>query len=123
MTEQKKFSDLTIPEKFRIVLAYMNQTDAPAEFAEFIKERGQLADKKRVTAKSKPTKTQLEAEALKIAVHEFLTTVETGVRANEVFVALELSSPQKATNLLTALVKEGKAVRHEDKKVVTFTAL
>lgn len=122
-TTPKAFADMTIPQKFQVVHALLKAQNANADILDFIKGRAEAAAKKSAKAKAKPTKTQLEAAALKVAIHEYMVSVAVPVRANDVFMALELSSPQKATNLLTALVKEGKAVRHEEKKVVTFTAL
>ena len=117
----KKFSEMTIAEKHLVVYALLKKFGVTGEILQFEMERAEMAAKKSAKAKAKPTATQIEAEALKVAIVEFLESVGTPVRASEVYKALELSSPQKATHLLSALTKEKKIVRHEDKKIVTFT--
>ncbi len=77
-------------------------------------------DKKSTNAK--PTKTQQENEALKVQMLDLLASGEP-MRATDVAKELGLSSGQKASVLLNALVKDGEAVKVKGEKGATLFTL
>lgn len=76
---------------------------------------------KKSGASKKPTKTQTENEALKERILEILDY--TGKRATEIATEVGLSSGQKASALLSQMVKDGTVIRLEGEKRVTLFAL
>lgn len=78
---------------------------------------------KRNSAKSdKPTKTQRENAEVKVKIKEFLTHTLQGVRCGDVATELGISG-QKASALLSQMVKAGEVVKREGEKRVTLFLL
>lgn len=82
----------------------------------FCQHEVELLNKKH-NAKSGPTKTQIENAAIKSNIVDALTEP---MRATAVAESCEISV-QKASALLRQLVIDGKVVRHQDKKITTFS--
>jgi len=80
--------------------------------------RAQIAKKK---GSSKPTKTQVENEAIMAEILEVLTNVGEKMRIGEIRTELEKEyTPQKVSGLLKILIERGKVVKTYEKKVAYF---
>lgn len=92
----------------------------PEEVAERLTALQESLAKRNANKTSKPTKTQRENADVKVKVMELLTANPDGMQAKDVAVALELTSPQKASALLNQLVKSGELEKVEGEKKVTL---
>lgn len=109
-----KETKLTRKDSFEILrgLVEVSDVENKDELVAFIdNEVGKLVRKA-----SKPTKAQKENEPLKEAVLEVLAKAGTPLAVKDVQEAVGVATNQKATALLTALVKEHKVVKTVDKK-------
>lgn len=91
-------------------------------FIDYLVNERNLLEKK--SSKSSPSKTQLANEKIKEVTVEVLTENDMPLSITEIQKAneeLSALSNQKISSLLTQLKNEGKVVRIEDKKKVTFT--
>ena len=91
-------------------------------FIDYLVNERNLLEKK--SSKSSPSKTQLANEKIKEVIVEVLTENDMPLSITEIQKAneeLSALSNQKISSLLTQLKNEGKVVRIEDKKKVTFT--
>ena len=80
--------------------------------------KAQVAKKR---SSSKPTKTQVENEAIKEKILEVLLQNENAVTCGEIVKALENEyNPQKISALLRQLKEAGKVVKTTEKKVSRF---
>ena len=80
--------------------------------------KAQVAKKR---SSSKPTKTQVENEAIKEQILAVLAECDEGVMVKEILGMLEGDyTSQKISALLTQLVKAGKVVKTIEKKVSRF---
>lgn len=89
----------------------------------FIQNEIKLLDKKK-SASRKPTKTQVENEGFKADIVASLIEVDKPVTIKElcaVCPSIADLTNQRITHLLTALVKDGKVVRTQVKKVAYFS--
>jgi predicted transcriptional regulator len=109
---------VTKNDRFNQLLA-IDEVGANQELCEFILHEQDLLARKH-NGKSTPTKTQLANESTKTAIVGVLNATPEGIRATELANALDISV-QKCTALLRQLVLEGRIVRNQDGKVVTFT--
>jgi DNA-binding transcriptional ArsR family regulator len=106
-------------------MTYVNALDvaivAVADNAEVAEKltalRAQIAKKN--TAERKPTKTQVANDALK---GQIVDALDEGVTASEVAEKFGISN-QKASALLTALVKDGLVERYVEKRKAYFKAV
>jgi len=78
--------------------------------------------KRNASKSDKPTKTQKENAEIKARIHEFLTHTLQGVRCGDVASELGISG-QKASALLSQMVKTGEVVKREGEKRVTLFLL
>lgn len=78
--------------------------------------------KRNATKSDKPTKTQKENAEIKARIREFLTHTLQGVRCGDVASELGISG-QKASALLSQMVKTGEVVKREGEKRVTLFLL
>ena len=78
--------------------------------------------KRNASKSDKPTKTQKENAEIKARIHEFLTHTLQGVRCGDVASELGISG-QKASALLSQMVKTGEVVKREGVKRVTLFLL
>lgn len=91
----------------------------------FIDHEIEILSKKNSTKSNKPSKTAQENEPLKADVLDYLTEVGEPVRANDVFKnvpSVNAVNMQKATSILTALVKAG-LVKNEKLKGISWYSL
>lgn len=78
--------------------------------------------KRNASKSDKPTKTQKENAEIKARIHEFLTHTLQGMRCGDVASELGISG-QKASALLSQMVKTGEVVKREGEKRVTLFLL
>ena len=91
------------------------------EMVAFIDHEIELLNKKSVSRK--PTKTQVENETFKADIVAYLAVTDRARTIREMqsdVVSLSTLSNQKITHLLIALIKEGKVVRTEIKRVAYY---
>lgn len=100
-----------------VALVDQVEVENKAQLLEFLDKE----DKALAKRASQPTKAQKENEPLKEAVLEVLANAGAPMAVKDVQEAVGLPSNQKATALLTALVKAGKVVRTEDKKKAFYS--
>lgn len=105
---------MTITERINAIdFANLSENDF-----DFLKERA-LKSVRKSNGERKATKVQVENEGIKGAIVEFLGSVD-GATATAIAEALGLSSNQKASALLTQLIKSGDVVKVKDGKVTLF---
>ena len=109
----EKITDRTRYEKIAEVIPEY------ADWAEKKIAQMDARNEKRKSADKKPTKAQIEAEALKPAIIEALT--EEGVQVKVIAEALGVN-PQKVTPILTKLVEAGEVVKTKGKGGVSLYA-
>ena len=110
---------ITKRERFEMMLNTYNFTE---EEREFILHEIELLEKKK-SGERKPTKTQIENMGLKEVILEVLADAENPMTISELIKAderLAECSTQKIAPLMTALVKEFKVVRIEEKRKAYF---
>ena len=93
------------------------------EMVAFIDHEIELLDRKASSPK-KPTKTQVENDAFKATIVEYLTTVDTSKSIKELQAEVaELAglTNQRITHMLTDLVKSGVVVKEYVKKTPYFS--
>lgn len=115
---------MTKREMFTAMLAIPAIADN-AEMTEFINHEIELLVKKS-SAERKPTKTQVENEAFKTAILNYLIKVEVGRCIKDLQAEIpEISelSNQRITHLMTALVNSGKVTKEYVKKTPFYTAV
>jgi len=109
---------MTKKEMF-VAIANVAEVAANAEMVEFINHEIELLDKRNTNRSSKPTKAQLEKEAIKAQILAFL---EENPRATCAQVADEIGATlHSATGLLTQLRKNHKVMREYDKKTPVYS--
>lgn len=109
----EKITDRTRYEKIAEVIP---------EYAEWAKKKIAQMDKKneaRKNGEKKPTKAQLESQALEAPILDFLTT--EGVQVKVIAEAFNVAT-QKVTPILKRLVEAGTVVKTEGKKGVSLYA-
>ena len=116
---------LKVVDKFVAVKALLNGEKADMSVADalaFLDERIAITEKKNAsgTGERKPTKTQLENEGVKADILSFLATQTAPVSVKDIQKGVGIESNQKATALITQLVKAGKIVRSEVKGKAHF---
>ena len=102
-------------------VAYDPVTDLSAVVEKLTALKEQLV-KRNASKSDKPTKTQKENAEIKTRIHEFLTHTLQGVRCGDVASELGISG-QKASALLSQMVKTGEVVKREGEKRVTLFLL
>ena len=102
-------------------VAYDPVTDLSAVVEKLTALKEQLV-KRNASKSDKPTKTQKENAEIKARIHEFLTHTLQGVRCGDVASELGISG-QKASALLSQMVKTGEVVKREGEKRVTLFLL
>ncbi len=110
---------MTKREMFAQLMANYNLTE---EERAFIEHEIELLEKKK-SGERKPTKTQIENMGLKEVILEVLANAENPLTISELIKAderLAEYSTQKMAPLMTALVKEFKVVRIEEKRKAYF---
>ena len=116
---------ITQKENYNAIINYLKgePTDISVEdMVSFIEGRIALLDKK--TANRKPTKTQESNIALRDTIVDILTEMGTPITASAILTDNRIvagTSLPKITAQLTALVKEGRVVRTEDKRKAFFS--
>lgn len=88
---------------------------------EFLANEIAQTNKRNARKSTAPSKTQKENVEIKNQILDILAGSTDGMTATEVANSLGLKSSQKATALLTQLVKDAKAVRNKTSKGVFFT--
>mgnify|MGYP002528083032 CR=1 FL=1 len=120
---------ITIATKFDEVVKALNGEESflsTEELVEFIEDRKEKASKR--SGSKKPTARQLENEALKDVFVD--TLAENGAMSVSKLISTDAVanfgegnvSSQRATALLTQLVKEDRVVRNKDGKATVFSA-
>ena len=105
--------------KKEMFVAIREEVSANAEMVEFINQEIELLDKRNLNRSSKPTKAQLEKDALKNHIVAFL---EENPRSTCAAVADEIGATlHSATGLLTQLRKAHKVMREYDKKTPVYS--
>lgn len=115
---------MTKREMFTAMLAIPAIADN-AEMTEFINHEIELLVKK-ASKERKATKTQIENEAFKAAILNYLRKVEVGRCIKDLQAEVpEISelSNQRVTHLMTALVNSGKVTKEYVKKTPFYTAV
>ena len=115
---------MTKREMFTAMLAIPAIADN-AEMTEFINHEIELLVKKS-SAERKPTKVQIENEAFKAAILNYLIKVEVSRCIKDLQAEVpEISelSNQRVTHLMTALVNSGKVTKEYVKKTPFYTAV
>ena len=115
---------MTKREMFTAMLAIPAIADN-AEMTEFINHEIELLVKKS-SAERKPTKTQIENEAFKTAILNYLIKVEVGRCIKDLQAEIpEISelSNQRVTHLMTALVNSDKVTKEYVKKTPFYSAV
>ena len=110
---------ITKRERFEKML---EKYDFTTDDREFILHEIELLEKKK-SGDRKPTKTQIENMGLKEVILEVLTDAENPMTISELIKADERlgeCSTQKISPLISALVKEFKVVRIEEKRKAYF---
>lgn len=102
--------------KREMYTAIREQVADNAEMVAFIDHEIELLNRK--TVARKPTKTQIENEEFKKVILNSLTEKMTVADINKAY--LPTLSGQKITALMTALKKDGKVARTEEKGVAYF---
>lgn len=100
----------------------LEKYDFTVEEKEFIEHEIELLEKKK-SGERKPTATQIANEGLKGVILEVLAVAEEPMTISEIIKAhedLQGLSTQKVSPLLSALVKEFKVVRIEEKRKAYF---
>ena len=116
---------MKVVDKFVAVKALLNGEKADMSVADalaFLDERIAITEKKNAsgTGERKPTKTQLENEGVKADILSFLATQTAPVPVKDIQKGVGIESNQKATALITQLVKAGKIARTEVKGKAHF---
>lgn len=112
---------LKVVDKYVAIKALLNGEKAEMSVADalsFIDERIAITEKKNASggnADRKPTAKQLENEGIKADILNYLAIQSAPVPVKDVQKAIGIESNQKATSLITQLVKADKVVRTEDK--------
>jgi hypothetical protein len=115
---------MTKSELFKNAIAYIegNPCEAsPVELIEGLSHEIELLERKAATPR-KPTKTQVENEAIKARILDFLATVERATVKEVILLAegCDGLSSQKVTALLSQMVGK-EVVRTVEKKVAYFS--
>ena len=115
---------LTVADKFGLVISALDEVEGHSEAIEFLQaflvDRAEKASR-RSSGERKPTKTQLENEDIKNSMVELF---EDGTTRRSSEVAEEMGiSVNKATALLTALVKEGRLENFKEKRISYFKGI
>ena len=103
---------------FTNLLVFATAAEADAWVIEGIEHEIELLDK-RASQKSNP-KREAEQRAMMLTVADAIDAAGEPVRATAIAEATDFSV-QRVSALLRKMVLAGEVVRHEDKKVVTFT--
>lgn len=119
-----EINKVKIAELFGVVSSALDEVDGHSEAVEylqnFLADRAEKASR-RSSGERKPTKTQLENEDIKV---DMVNLLSDGVVRRSGDVANELGiSINKATALLTALVKEERIANYKEKRVSYFKAI
>ena len=115
VTKRERFEQL-----MEIVKA--SEVENSAELVAFIEHEVELLTKKN-SRSGKPTKTQVENEAIKIQIVSILERVGKPMTVTQLLAESELAdlSNQKVSALLTQLRKTGRVVRTIEKKVAFYS--
>lgn len=118
---------MNMVDKFSAVKAMLNGEQVKdfslADALEFIDGRIEQVNKKNASGSNgerKPTKTQLENEGIKVEILEFLRSQPDPLPVKDIQKNVGIESNQKATALVTQLVKANKVVRTEVKGKAHF---
>lgn len=119
MTKKEMFAEI-------IKLAEGAETTATMdEITEFARKEIDALSRK-ASASRKPTKTQIENEALKGRILEHMTAEDKPLTVKEIWGSVpELAdlSNQRVTHLVLALLKEGKVQKTQEKKINYYSIL
>lgn len=116
---------LKVVDKFVAVKALLNGEKADMSVADaltFLDERIAITEKKNASGSGerKPTATQIANEGVKVDILSFLATQTAPVPVKDIQKGVGIESNQKATALITQLVKAGKIMRTEVKGKAHF---
>lgn len=112
---------VTKKDNFNAIVAVLEKANKP-ELVEVMKHEIELLEKKNSYKSTKPTKTQVANEALKVRIAEVMSNGKA-FTASEVLKALDSAdlTASKVTAMLTQMKNDGKVVRTEDKRKAYFT--
>ena len=115
VTKRERFAQL------KAIVETSNVANA-TELKEFIEHEVELLDKKN-SRSGKPTKTQVENEAIKAQIVSILERVRKPMTVTQLLSESELAglSNQKISALLTQLRESGKVMRTVEKKVAYYS--
>ena len=117
---------LKVVDKFGAIKAMLNgevvENFSIAEAVAFLDERIAITEKKNASGggERKPTEKQIANEGVKEQIVSFLATQNAPVPMGEIMKAIGVESNQKATALVSQLVKSGKIIRSEVKGKAHF---
>lgn len=124
MENTSNSTKVTKRERFAQLMEIVKASDVEnsAELVSFIEHEVELLTKKN-SRSDKPTKTQVENEAIKIQIVSILERVGKPMTVTQLLAENELAdlSNQKVSALLTQLRKTGEVVRTTEKKVAFYS--
>ena len=124
MENTSNSTKVTKRERFAQLMEIVKASDVEnsAELVSFIEHEVELLTKKN-SRSGKPTKTQVENEAIKTQIVSILERVGKPMTVTQLLAENELAdlSNQKVSALLTQLRKSGEVVRTTEKKVAFYS--
>ena len=124
MENTSNSTKVTKRERFAQLMEIVKASDVEnsAELVAFIEHEVELLNKKN-SRSDKPTKTQVENEAIKTQIVSILERVGKPMTVTQLLAESELAdlSNQKVSALLTQLRKTGEVVRTVEKKVAFYS--
>ena len=124
MSNTTNSTKVTKRERFAQLMAIVEASNVAnaTELKEFIEHEVELLDKKN-SRSGKPTKTQVENEAIKTQIVSILERVRKPMTVTQLLSESELAglSNQKISALLTQLRESGKVMRTVEKKVAYYS--
>ena len=124
MSNTTNSTKVTKRERFAQLLAIVEASNVAnaTELKEFIEHEVELLNKKN-SRSGKPTKTQVENEAIKAQIVSILERVRKPMTVTQLLSESELAglSNQKISALLTQLRESGKVMRTVEKKVAYYS--
>ena len=110
-------------EEITVTIADEVQTVAKQDIADFLTHEVELLSRK-TSGTKKPTKLQVENAKYRDMVYDYLTTADAPKTLKEIqsdIPELNDLSCQRITHMLSALIKENKAIRAKEKGVTYYT--
>ena len=124
MSNTTNSTKVTKRERFAQLMAIVEASNVAnaTDLKEFIEHEVELLDKKN-SRSGKPTKTQVENEAIKAQIVSILERVRKPMTVTQLLSESELAglSNQKISALLTQLRESGKVMRTVEKKVAYYS--